>query len=567
MAEMMTPPVRIARETTRRMHTQTIQCPLDPEMLVAEFAAELPPDIARHVREHLIFCETCSARSRALRSPYELLAALGSEPVPYMTDLRDSVRVHLRSRRALNEMARMSARLGRGGTIVLTGLLGLAVICVFLTIAFLFPAVAGVTTRSQNGLTHVPSAAPNGTLYAETSKLIPITDHSGKTWQVAEIIAIDEHTGAVRHSLPASGGTLHVAQPGQLPVAVQVSRGTVAELTAPGQDRSQALVIFDATTGDISAITPLTLPDGRALPSGVSGASLVMAFDQPVAYIGLDKPDLRGDIPDILVVDLGNGAISGSLSPGYMTSVPLPPPPGSLPVSAFPSAIPYLDISKMTVATGLDGALALSPDGQWLFDALALTGPDQQHYALIRRFSATSGALSQELALPGDFSLARLLSSNSADTPQLYLVDGTPDAQCYILDASDQGPTLVGEVPLGGPISLPGTRFTGSVSLSLSADGRQLYITQDATSVDGEITGHDVWIVDVRGMVLDVHHSTSTSAGMVLPNGSSQQGARTFALRGGVISLTNSQLAGNLTPWLQLSDGKPVIQLLTTVAG
>ncbi len=95
----------------------------------------------------------------------------------------------------------------------------------------------------------------------------------------------------MRHSLPASGGTLHVAQPGQLPVAVQVSRGTVAELTAPGKNGSQALVIFDATTGDISAITPLTLPDGRALPSGVSGSSLVMAFDQPVAYIGLDIPD------------------------------------------------------------------------------------------------------------------------------------------------------------------------------------------------------------------------------------------------------------------------------------
>ncbi len=47
MADTMTPPVRFARVTTRRMHTQTIQCPLDPEMLVAEFAGELPPDIAQ----------------------------------------------------------------------------------------------------------------------------------------------------------------------------------------------------------------------------------------------------------------------------------------------------------------------------------------------------------------------------------------------------------------------------------------------------------------------------------------------------------------------------------------
>ena len=184
MADTMTPPVRFARVTTRRMHTQTIQCPLDPEMLVAEFAGELPPDIARHVREHLMFCETCSARSRALRSPYELLSALGAEPVPYVADLRDSVRVRVRSRRPLHEFVRFTARLGRGGAIALTGLLGVAVIGVFLAVAFLFPAIAGVTTRSQNALTHVPAAASSGILYAETNKLIPITDSAGGAWQV-----------------------------------------------------------------------------------------------------------------------------------------------------------------------------------------------------------------------------------------------------------------------------------------------------------------------------------------------------------------------------------------------
>jgi hypothetical protein len=564
MADMMTPPVRIARVTTRRMHTQTIQCPLDPEMLVAEFAGELPPDIARHVREHLMFCETCSGRSRALRSPYELLSSLGSEPVPHVTDLRDSVRVHLRSRRAVNEVARLTARLGRGGTIVLTGLLGLAVICVFLAVAFLFPAIAGVTSRSQNALRNAPAAAPGGLLYAETNKLIPITDHTGMTWQVAEIIAVDQRTGAVRHSLPASGGTLHVAQPDQLPVAVQVDGSTVVELSAPGKDGRQALVIFDATTGNVRAITPLTLPDGRSLPGGISGAALIMSRDHAVAYVGLDIPNLHGDVPSVLVVDLASGKITSSLTPGYTVSVPLPPPPGSLPLSAFPSAVPYLDVSGMSVSTGLQGALALSPDGQWLFDVLSLTGSDQKQYALIRRFDATTGDLAQELALPGDFSLARLLGGNDTDMPELYLVSGSPDVQCYILDASDQGPTLVGDVPLGGPISLSGTQFTGSMYLSLSGDGNQLYITQDATSTDGEITGHDVWMVDVHGIALAVHHSTATSVGMVLANGSTRKGARMFALRGGVISLTDSQLTGTLTPWLQLSDGKAVIQLLTS---
>lgn len=564
MADMMTPPVRIARVTTRRMHTQTIQCPLDPEMLVAEFAGELPPDIARHVREHLLFCETCSTRSRTLRAPYEMLSSLGAEPVPYVADLRDSVRVRVRSRRALREVLRFTARLGRGGTIVLTGLLGLAVICVFLAVAFLFPAIAGVTTRSQNALTHVPAAASGGILYAETNKLIPITDSTGYTWEVAEVIAVNQRNGEVLHSLPASGGTLHVAQPDQLPIAVGVRGDTVVELLAAGRDGRQVLVTFDAATGEVRAITPLSLPGGARLPKGVTGSSLLLAPSQTLAYIGLELPNPRSGDPSVLVFDLTSSKITGALTPGYDTNAPMPPPPGSLPISAFPSAIPYLDISAMSVSSGLGGALALSPDGQWLFDVLSLTSSDQKHYALVRRFAAATGDLAQELALPGKFSLARLLGGNSLDMPQVYLVSGSPDANCYILDASDQGPTLVGDVPLGGPLALPDTSFTGSLHLALSAAGDKLYITQDVTSADSQDTGHDVWIVDVRGIALAVHHSVATSVGMVLPNSSTEPGAWAFALRGGVISLTDPQLTGTLTPWLQLSDGKPVIQLLAT---
>ena len=567
MADTMTPPVRFARVTTRRMHTQTIQCPLDPEMLVAEFAGELPPDIARHVREHLMFCETCSARSRALRSPYELLSALGAEPVPYVADLRDSVRVRVRSRRPLHEFVRFTARLGRGGAIALTGLLGLAVIGVFLAVAFLFPAIAGVTTRSQNALTHVPAAASSGILYAETNKLIPITDSAGNAWQVAEVIAVNQHTGAVLHSLPASGGTLHVGQPDQLPVAVRVAGQTVIELTAPNSSGHQALIGFDATTGKVRYITPLTLPEGRALAKGLTGASLVIAPNDSLAYIGLDMPRPLDGGASVLVMDVASGTITGSLTPGYDTTAPMPPPPGSLPISAFPSAIPHLDTGGMSVSSGLDGALALSPDGQWLFDVLSLTSSDQQRYAVIRRFDATTGQLAQELALPGDFSLAQLLGGGASNAPQVYLVSGSPNAHCYILDASDQGPTLVGDVPLGGPFAPPNTSFTGSLTLSIAAAGDNLYITQDVTSADGQISGHDVWIVDVRGVALVVHHSVPTSVGMVLPNSSSQRGAQAFALRNGVISLTDPQLSGTLTPWLQLSDGKLVIQLLTTQAG
>ena len=566
MADMMTPPVRIGRITTRRMHTQMIQCPLDPEMLVAEFAGELPPDIARHVREHLLFCEACSARSRALQAPYQLLSSLGGEPVPYVADLRDSVRVKVRSRRALYEVARFTARMGRGGAIALTGLLGLVVIGVFVAVAFLFPAIAGVTARSQNALTHVPSAAPAGILSAETNKLIPITDHTGATWQVAEVIAINQHTGAVLHSLPASDGSPHVATANQTPLATQVAGQTVVELTAPQQGGRQALVGFDATTGRVLYVTPLALPDGHTLPKGVTGATMVIAPDDSVAYIGLVVPHPQSRDAKALVMDLASGKITQALAPGYDLSAPMPPPPGSLPVSAFPSVIPHLDISAMSATTGLNGALALSPNGKWLIDVLTLSGPNQQSYALIRRFSAETGEFAAELALPGDFSLAQLLASTNTDLPEVYLVTGSPDAHCYVLDASAHGPTLIGDVPLGGPYAPQGTTFTGSLHLAFAPAGDQVYITQDATSSDGETTGHDVWIVDVRGMAVAVHHSAATSVGMVLPNSSTEKGALTFALRGGVISVTDAQLTGALAPWLQLSDGKPVIQLLATVA-
>ena len=331
MADMMTPPVRIGRITTRRMHTQMIQCPLDPEMLVAEFAGELPPDIARHVREHLLFCETCSARSRALQAPYQLLSSLGGEPVPHVADLRDSVRVKVRSRRALHEVARFTARMGRGGAIALTGLLGLAVIGVFLAVAFLFPAIAGVTSRSQNALTHVPSAAPTGVLYAETNKLIPVTDGAGVTWQVAEVIAVNQHTGAVLHSLPAADGSLHVASANELPAAIQVAGRTVVELTAPGKDGRQALVGFDATTGKVRYVTPLTLPNGRALPKGVTATSLVVAPTASFAYVGLDSPRPKSGDARVLVMDLSSGTITTSFAPDYDMSAPMPPPPAACP--------------------------------------------------------------------------------------------------------------------------------------------------------------------------------------------------------------------------------------------
>ena len=99
MPEVFTPPVRIHRVTTRRRTLRVLNCPLEPELLVAEFAGELPPEVTIAVREHVAVCETCGARSQALRTPYELLASLGDEPVPFVPDLRDAVQLRIHSGR------------------------------------------------------------------------------------------------------------------------------------------------------------------------------------------------------------------------------------------------------------------------------------------------------------------------------------------------------------------------------------------------------------------------------------------------------------------------------------
>src|SRR5262249_24196141 len=154
-----------------------------------------------------------------------------------------------------------------------------------------------------------------------------------------------------------------------------------------------------------------------------------------------------------------------------------------LPASNFPSVIPYLDASSLSVAQGAGGGLVVSPDGRWLFDVLMLSSGRTPSYGVIRRINVATGQTAQELALPGDFTLAQLaISPGTAANPSVFLVKGSPDAHCFMLDAGGQGPTLVGNVSLGGPIAPDQTLFSGTLSVSPSADGTRLYIAQDATA-------------------------------------------------------------------------------------
>src|SRR5215469_8702925 len=144
MSEPFQPSGRFHRVTTRRRNLRVLQCPLEPELLVAEFAGELPPEVALAVREHIAVCEICGGRSRALQTPYDVIASLGNEPVPYVPDLRDSVQSRLSRGRTSRRIYRVIARMGRGGA--------LAALCVIVALVVVGFLLFGIISASAENL-------------------------------------------------------------------------------------------------------------------------------------------------------------------------------------------------------------------------------------------------------------------------------------------------------------------------------------------------------------------------------------------------------------------------------
>lgn len=571
MPDTATPYVRMSRVTTRRNSLRSLNCPIEPELIVAEFAGELPPDVALAVREHVAVCETCGPRAQALRAPYELIGSLGSAPAPYVPDLREPVRLRVRSMRFIAGPVRFFSGLGRGGLVALACVVALALVVFFVANSF-FAIGAQTAARSTNGVAHAPAAGASGLTFAETDKLVTVTDSVGHSWQVAEVIAVDEHSGAVVRSEPASSQVLRVGGASNLPVAIVVGAQTIFELTPVesggyGQPHMQALVAFSATTGQVVFVRALTLPDGSALPAGVVADALALAPDGSIAYVGLSVADVTQVAPRALALDSNSGAVVRSLSPTLTTTIPMPPPPGSLPSSAFPSTIPHIYVATWAAQQALNGALVISPDGNWLFDVLALTDPTGNHYLVVRRFSAETGATARELAIEGTFSATRLAVDQNVAAPSVYLVTGSPVAAVYVLDGSALGPTLTGDIPLGGPALPTGVTipFNDALSISPTPDGSHLYVAQDASARNGQIVGHNVWLVDTIGMTLVATRDETSTAGAVFANGLGAKGPTTMMLlRNGQVLLLAPDLSNAPTTWLSLSDGRPIIALLAT---
>jgi hypothetical protein len=564
MPETGTPYARYSRVTTRRGSLRPLNCPLEPELMVAEFSGELPPDVAQAVREHIAICETCGARAIALRTPYNLLTSLGNEPVPYVPDLRDQVQRKasaqerwlgpLRTLGSISRFSILSVALG----VVLVGLL------IFLLRGALGSIGAFTTARTANGVAHPSAAAPAGVALLETNKVVKVGGGFGQTWQVAETLVVDQHSGQVVRSLPSGSGGLTTGSASSLPVAIATDGQTIYELTSTQNGGRQALVAINASTGATRFILPLTLPKGAALPAGAQAQSLTISPDHKTVFVGIGGD--QGQLFNVraLVVSASSGVVFATYNPALVTSAPLPPPTSSLPASAFPSQTPIVDLSQMRFSEAAQGRLVVSPDGLWLFDVLSASDAKGAQYLVIRRFDTSAGQTAAALALPGPFHSEALAVSPTYMSTELYLVSGSPDATAYIVDISQIQISLLGDIALGGPTTTNGAELTDALSISPTADGQRLYVAEDATSTDGVVSTHTRWLLDTEGMGVLASDSEGTNVGAILANMSTSPSAKVFALVNGDVQIAPHDFSASWTPWLHAKDGTPVLQLIAS---
>jgi hypothetical protein len=555
-------------KTRAKSALHELRHPLPPEILVAEFAGELPPEVARAVRAHVAACETCGARARALAAPYRLVAALGEEPVTYVPDLRRPVRETLGRWRLLARLARAAGTLGRGSVPVIALALGILMLVSLAVVGNAFEGGAPVT-RSTNALSSIPAAGSGGLIYAETGKVVAITGRDGTSYNAAEIIAVDERTGRVARSLPASASAPRIARSGDLPVAGALAPDgrTIFEVTS---GNPQALLGFDASTGQTRLALPLALPGGRALPAGVRAVGLVVSPDGSLVYVslGMGSAGLAG--PRALVVAVANASITGVLAPGLPATVPLPPREAGPTLTGVtrPSSQDTFATAGLRPSLGVGGELVIAPDGSALFDAVSLASASGPIAVVVRQIDPTSGTTVGALALPGDFTLSALAASPNPQRALVYLVRGGLDEHLYVLGAANL--TVASDVPLGGVAAAPGTMFTGQVTLSPTRDGGAVYVSMDSSGsgapAGGAVAGHDLWLVDATSGTVASHIHLFQNVGAAYANWAGGAKAQVLVLRGGALDLLPPGLALNANPpaFLSLDDGTPVIDVLGT---
>ncbi len=515
--------------------TPRIHCPIEPEMLLAEIQGELGIDEARVVHLHLRTCERCSARLEQLRAAYEQIASLSDVPHVPLADVREMV---LRDSQGKLRAIRMTRGLNLSGRGALLGAVALISAIIILIVAVVRPILQTRflnTQRSQNAIAH-PASVGNSIFYAETVKLIPVT-FNGTQWDIGEIIALDEHTGRVVQSLPASHSTPFLPELGigagtNIRPALSPDGKTIVEAAIVADGRSPtAFAVIDTITGKVRYIQTLASPTGADQQSDPFIQHLWISADNAMIFVLTDLAVGGQRSPRLLEFDLASG---NQLAP----------------------ILPPLDDAKASATLG-SGSQTVIADTTTLYSATAATDSRGRAGANIAFVNIVNRTTDATLFIPGDFRLFGL--SATPDGSQLFLFNGHSDTIYFISTASR---SVVNSIDLGNPGTPPAIGKSiqngEAVAMSISGDGKQLFIALDA-SAD---TPRNFELYDVS---IDQQSFVSVTQ-MPQPIGPilvSSDGSSVIMLRNNGklewLSVANPKLPA---PWVTLSDGAPIIQMI-----
>jgi hypothetical protein len=558
------PAVRQYRQRGRS--PREVKHPLPPELIVAEFAGELPPEVAAAVRNHVATCVACGDRAKALAAPYELLGSLGEAPVTYVPDLRRRVRektmrtpLHMRLRRG-------AGTLGRGGLVTVTVLGAVVLIASLILIADVLRLPA-LGDRTSNQVSDVPPAGSGGVLLAQTGSVVSVSGDDGHTWYLPEVLGISESSGHVVRDMPADSGTFRPAAASQLPVAAELSHdGRTLYVLATDGHGQVALASLNAFSGSVLFVVPVAVPDAPVGADDTHPISLALAPDGSQVYIGLAMGPNGVAGPRVVVASARDGRMVRSITASLPDSVTEPPQSSGLPGVGSTTTPVTLSTVGLRASLAAGGTLLVSPDGQYLLDGVLLADANGPQALVCRRISLATGETQSALALPGDYRLGAMAASPDAARPYLFVTRVGPDGQTNILNVSALSLAQTALVPLGGPANLAGQSLHGSVSMSLSADGSRVYISDDYAPESYQLGGHDTWLLDATTGSVIAHHFAFNEAGQALANRHGGADGKAFVLLSGQIEVVAADLSGPNGPalWFQLSGGESIVRLIGT---
>ena len=506
-----------------------IHCPIEPEILLADIQNELAIEEQREVQRHFQTCEQCRARSEQLREVYEQVAGLSDVADVPSADVRDTVlrdsQGHLRAVR-LTRGLNLSVR---GSVLAVIGAIAaLIILIVLIARPFLQNHLLSVQ-RSQNSLSKLAPVG-SGFYYAETVKLIPVTV-SGTEWDLGEVIVLDEHTGQVVRSLPASNLTPFVPDLGigagtNIRPALSADGKTIIEAAIPSDGHSAtAFAAIDAVSGKLRYITHMTPPAGVTAQADPTIRQFWISPDNATVLVLADLVVNNVRSPHLLRYSLDKGKLLDGI-------------------------VPPLDSTASLSGT----TSALSPKGDMFYDATLVKDAQGHLGEQIIFVGLTTRKIEASIFIPGESQLTAM--TLSPDGSQIFLFNGKTATISFISVASR---SVVATVQLSGKPSTDSGTATGDASLAITPDGSKLVAVADR--IVNDVRTYNLWIVSVdQQTFLTLVQDPHSAFGAV---DTTSDGSTALILRpDGTVQTLTTTTPKHPQPWVQLADKTAIIQLI-----